>query len=271
MKIVCVGEITIDHYPDLNQSFVGGISLNFAVNAKRCGADSVSLVSSVGTDEGGRKVLAKLAKEGIDASHVAILPGETARIDIQVAAHGERAFPAGRFRRNVLNDLRLTENDLIFIQQHDILAFLYDHSQPDSPVNRAAAELDFDGKRVADFGDWTDYGGDYAPLLSSLESLDLAFVSGNQATVDYLLPFSRHLKGLIVITLGADGSAALMDGMPFFQPAQPIANPVDSTGCGDAFQAAFTVAYFRTASVKQALHRGTVQAATVIQHYGATN
>ena len=98
----------------------------------------------------------------------------------------------------------------------------------------------------------------------------LAFISGNQATIDFLLPFSRGLDGLIVVTLGAGGSVALVDGTPLFQPAQVVPNPVDSTGCGDAFQAAFTVAYLTTGSVEQALRRGTARAATVLQHYGAT-
>ena len=75
MKIVSVGESTIDHYLDLNRSFVGGISLNYAVNAKRCGAKVVSLVSSVGTDKAGQRVLEKLDKEGINASHIAPLAG----------------------------------------------------------------------------------------------------------------------------------------------------------------------------------------------------
>ncbi len=269
MKIVSVGEITIDHYLGLNRSFVGGISLNFAVNAKRCGADVVSLVSSVGADEGGRRVLEKLEREGINASHVAILPGETARIDIQVMAHGERVFPAGGFHRNVLDDLRLSDNDLAFIRHHDILAFLYDYSQPDSLGNRVMVKLDFDGKRVADFGDWADYGGDYDGLFSALETLDVAFISGGQVAVEAFLPVSRCCKGIIVVTLGAEGSAALVDGAPLFQPAQSVAALIDSTGCGDAFQAAFTVTYFRTNSVERALYQGAAQAATVLQHYGA--
>ena len=212
VKIVAVGEVMIDQYPNLNRSFVGGISLNMAVNAKRCGADAVSLVSCVGADEGGRRVFEKLAQEGIDASHVAVLAGETARIDIQVVAQGERLFPPGGFHRNVLLDLRLDESDLAFIGQHDVLAFLYDRSQPESPANRALEALDFDGMRVADFGDWADYAGDYDLLVSALEPLALAFISGNQATVDFLLPFSRGFDGLIVVTLGAGGSVALVDG-----------------------------------------------------------
>ena len=270
VKIVAVGEVMIDHYLNLNRSFVGGISLNMAVNAKRCGADAVSLVSCVGPDEGGRRVFEKLAQEGIDASHVAVLPGETACIDIQVLPQGERLFPPGSFHRNVLLDLRLSESDLAFIGQHEVLVFLYDRSQPESPANRALETLDFDGKRVADFGDWADYAGDYDLLVSALEPLALSFLSGNQATIDFLLPFSRGLDGLIVVTLGAAGSVALVNGAPLFQPAQVVPNPVDSTGCGDAFQAAFTVAYFTTGDVEQALRQGTARAATVLRHYGAT-
>jgi sugar/nucleoside kinase (ribokinase family) len=41
MKIAIIGEITMDHYPQQNRSFVGCISLNFAVQAKRCGAEQV--------------------------------------------------------------------------------------------------------------------------------------------------------------------------------------------------------------------------------------
>ena len=40
-------------------------------------------------------------------------------------------------------------------------------------------------------------------------------------------------------------------------------------GCGDAFQAAFTVAYAGGASIVVALHRGAKQAAIVVQQYGA--
>lgn len=270
MKLVSVGEITIDRYLGLNRSFVGGISLNFAVNAKRCGADAVSLVSCVGTDEGGRRVLEKLRLEGIDASHVAVLPGETAQIDIQVAAHGKRIFPPGGYHRNVLDSFRLDDADLAFIRQHDILAFPIDGREPAPLSDRMMAELDFDGKLVADFGDWADYVSDHDRLISSLEPLALAFVSGTRSTIESLLPVSRRYNGLIVVTLGADGSAALVNGTPVYQPAQFVPDPIDSTGCGDAFQAAFTVTYFRDGSVRQALRQGAAQAAKVLQHYGAT-
>ena len=269
MKIVSIGESTIDHYPDLNRSFVGGISLNFAVHARRCGADAVSLVSRVGRDEAGRCVYEKLEQERVDSSYVAMLAGETATCDIRVVDHGERVFPPGGYHRNVLADFRLTPEELRFIRQQDVLAVMYDGGQEGGFFHQVMAELDFDGKRVADFGDWAGYGDDHDALIASLTLTDLAFVSGPEAAIDTLRPISTRHDGLIVVTRGAEGSAALVEGVPIFQPARTVPTPVDSTGCGDAFQAAFTTVYFRTGSIEQALREGSDRAAEVLQHYGA--
>jgi sugar/nucleoside kinase (ribokinase family) len=78
MRVVAVGECTIDRYPALGAERVGGISLNFAVNARREGAERVSLVSATGTDAGAAAVRRKLAAEGIDASHLHVISGPTA-------------------------------------------------------------------------------------------------------------------------------------------------------------------------------------------------
>ena len=268
MKIVCVGEATVDHYLNLNQQFVGGISLNFAVHSKRCGAEQVSLVSCVGADEGGQRILEKLAQERVDASHVAVLPGETPRQEILIAAGGERVFPPGGFHSGVLANFRLGEAELNFIRQHNVLAApLYAQVEP--IFNQAIKAAGFQGKRAADFLDWADYERDYGRIIAYLNDLDLIFISGSQATIAALQPLSSHYRGLIVVTLGAAGSVALTNGRQVYQPALPVPLPLDTTGCGDAFQAAFTAAYFRTRDIQQALYQGARQAAYVIQHYGA--
>ncbi|MEP7346524.1 MAG: PfkB family carbohydrate kinase, partial [Gemmatimonadaceae bacterium] len=69
MKIVAVGECTRDRYVDRTVETVGGISLNFAVNARRCGAEHVAIVSCIGPDVAGDRIGAALAREGIDATH----------------------------------------------------------------------------------------------------------------------------------------------------------------------------------------------------------
>lgn len=269
MKLVSVGELTIDHYLNLNRTFVGGISLNFAVQAKRCGAEVVSLVSRVGTDVNGARALEKLTTEGVDMSHVAVVRGETANCFIELIDGVERSYPADGYHQNVLAGFELSVADCAFIRQHDVMVSHLDYSQSPTLFNQTMVELDFRGKRIADFGDWADYHGDHDTLIAYLDALDIAFVSGTQAAIDRLLPVSVRIGGLIVVTLGAAGSAALHSGRERFQPALAASVLLDTTGCGDAFQAAFTVKYLRTSSIEQALEHGAAQAAEVLQHYGA--
>jgi len=268
MKVVSVGEITIDRYLRQGISRVGGISLNFAVHARRSGAEVVSLVSCVGDDPAGARVLSALAREGVDSSRVAVWPGRTAEIDIVVTEDGERHFPAGGYRPNVLRQLRVTDDIRRFVSRHDIAAtYLGDDTPTD--VLEALLPLRQGGVTVVvDFGGWS--GGrrsraDY-PLF---DAVDLAFVSGDEATVRELAAADRRPGNLVVVTLGAAGSVALTPGGPLSRPALPVERPVDATGCGDAFQAAFTVSYYRDGDVGRALERGAGQAAGVLGHFGA--
>jgi fructoselysine 6-kinase len=268
MKIVSVGEITIDRYLRQNLSFVGGISLNFAVNAKRSGADKVSLVSCVGNGPEGAWVLETLAREQVDSSHVAVLEGKTAEIDIDVYDNAERVFPAVGYRANVLNRLRLTKAIEAFINRHDILVMGYDGHKPESLTNQLLHLPRDNGKRVVDFGDWST-GHKKELTTETFNHIDLAFFSGDEATLMNLLPLAETLECLLVVTMGAAGSVAFTPHGVLAQSAIQAGKPVDSTGCGDAFQAAFTVNYFRDGNIAAALSQGAFRAARVLNHYGA--
>jgi fructoselysine 6-kinase len=269
MNIVCVGECTIDRYLDLGIAHVGGISLNFAVNARRCGARQVALVSCVGDDAGGRLVLEKLAREQIDASCVARLHGLTASQNIRMAPVGERIFPPGGYQAGVLHEWSLGEVELAFLAGFDVLAVPV-FAQIEHITWAALQAPGFGGRRVADFLDGADRGPDLPELDRYFERLDIAFFSGDAAFVEELRPQSRAGRTVIVVTHGAAGSTALIGGEPLTHPAVAVATPIDTTGCGDAFQAAFTVRYLRTGDVRAALEAGAEQAALATRHYGAT-
>lgn len=270
MKVVCVGESTLDYYLDLSRGFVGGISLNFAVHSKRCGAERVALVSCVGSDPAGELVRQKLAREGIDTSHLYVQAGETARQNIIIMPGGERVFPPDGYTSGVLADFRLSTADLEFIQQFDIIvAPLFWQIEP--IFNSVMRELPLRGKRVVDFLDLADYGRDYRGMAALMKQLDLTFISGSRETVGILRPVSGEMEGIIVVTRGSEGSTALVRGQSFDQPALSVTAAADTTGCGDAFQAAFTVAYFSHGDVHLALQAGAKQAAEVLQYYGASD
>jgi fructoselysine 6-kinase len=272
MRIAAVGECTLDLYPELGAERVGGISLNFAVNARREGADQVFLVSGTGSDGRAAAVRQKLAVEGIDTRHLHSLAGATATQEIRLQAGGERVFPPGGYHPGVLADFRLSDADLALLRTVDAIAV---------PVFRplehlADAVLRMPGGhalRAADLLDGADLEPDFAGLGPLLEAFELLFVSGDEAMVDRLLPRSRASRSIIVVTQGAAGSCALVRGTRSCVPATPVplAACVDTTGCGDAFQAAFTVEYLRSRRIESALHAGARRAALVIRHLGATS
>ncbi|MEM7029478.1 MAG: PfkB family carbohydrate kinase [Chloroflexota bacterium] len=266
MKIVSIGEATIDRYIRQKQSFVGGIALNFAVHAKRCGADQVAFVSCIGNDDSGKWILDTLGKEQIDTTHLTVLPGETAECDISVTDDGERSFPG--YRVGVLKHLKLTKPIASFISQQDVVSTHYDGETQDSRTSQLI-NLSYPSlKRVVDFGDWSA-GKRKTISGETLDALDIAFFSGDSEAVDHLQSLAKQTSCLFIVTLGAAGSIALTQPEALFQPAIAADVLVDTTGCGDAFQAGFTVSYYREGDIAKALLNGATQAAQVLNHFGA--
>jgi fructoselysine 6-kinase len=165
-----------------------------------------------------------------------------------------------------LDQLQLTATAQQFISTYDIAATQWQGAGSDALLAQFL-QLPRQVKRVVDFGDW-QAGGTF-PLPTTLNALDLAFFSGDHTTVGFLEPLARQTDCLIVVTLGAGGSVALTAPHPHFQPALQVDPVVDSTGCGDAFQAAFTTSYFCDGDIPAALVCGAQQAAQVLQHFGS--
>ncbi len=268
MRIACIGECTNDFYLEQGQGYIGGISLNCAVHARRCGAQHVALVSCVGDDLPGQRARQRLVEEGIDISHLHTRPGRTPQQDIRLLPDGERVFPPGGYHLGVLQDFRLSADDLAFIRQHDVVDLaLFTQVQP--LFEQVLHDRGFTGRRAADLLDFGDYGRQYLRIADFMNALDLLFISGGEDTLAALAPLSRDFAGCLVVTMGVRGSAALVKGERYDQPALLASNPVAATGCGDAFRAAFSVCYFDGGEVRQALEHGARHAASVVQHFGA--
>ncbi len=272
MRLVSVGEITVDRYLRQDIETIGGISLNFAVHARRCAAQ-VALVSCVGDDEGGRRAIEHLRHEGVDCEHVATHDGATAHQDIIIAPDGERIFPPGGYGSGVLADWTPSAADLAFIHDHDVIVAPYFRQV--AHIFHAAMSINQGKKgehvwRVADFLDWNESQQNVAALQDAFPWLNIAFVSGNETTVKALQPLVRQHACILVVTLGAAGSVALRGDEVVRQDALAVVKALDTTGCGDAFGAAFTVDYCSHGDLQRALAAGAAQAATIIGQYGAS-
>ncbi len=272
MKLAAVGECTRDVYVGRRGATVGGISLNFAVQARQSlgPAGEVALVSCTGTDAAGDAVRETLARAGVDVSHLHTRPGSTATQRIDLEPGGERHFPDGGYDPGVLADFHLDGDDLAFIATREVVMAPY-FRQVAHLFRPAMAAAGPGTHRVGDFLDGADLGPGLAGIDDVLGLVDLAFISGDETTVSLLLPRSGPGGTTIVVTHGAGGSSALVGGRRVSVPAVPVPaeERVDTTGCGDAFQAAFTVAYFTRGDLMVALQEGSLAAAAVIRHVGA--
>jgi fructoselysine 6-kinase len=268
LTIVSIGEIAIDYYKQQNLKFIGGIGLNFAVNAKRSGEQRVSMVSCVGDGIMGSWALETLLEEKVDISHISIKKGKTAEIEVEIMENAERFFPAGGYKANVLGQLCITNAIQSFITGHDIMVTQFDGVNENSIVSQILKLQEDRTKCVVDFGDCSDVSDLRIPSKIFSE-IDLAFFSGNEDTVELLKPIIKNNNLLIVVTMGTNGSFAITKPKLYFQPAIKVSKMIDTNGCGDAFQAAFTNYYFRKKNISEALFQGANQAAKVLQHYGA--
>ena len=268
MKLVSVGSITRDYYPELDLTFVGGISYNFAIHARRCGAEEVTIISRLGQDEPALLARRKLAEAGINDRYVTNLPGLTGSIDIAFDEQGDRYFPAGSYHPNVLAGMTLTAAELAFVQTQDAYMTLYGQSSFRESFAQLAT-LPFAGLRAADFGDFSYHESDLPGLYAAMAQTDVAFISGQAADERRLPPLAASGETVVVLTHGATGSLARQGERRYQQPAIPVADVLDPTGCGDAFQAAFLVHYWRHRDLAAALHAGAHHATTVLHHYGA--
>lgn len=262
LAIAAVGEVCADLYEGDSRVFLGGISGNFARCAAEAGARA-SVFAAVGDDELGRALTALLGATRV-ASRVRVLPGATAVQRIRIAPDGERVFCG--FDAGVVADYTLTTDELAALARFDAVAV------PLAPeTERVVAQLATAGGQRALVGDVSrDSAGDdlCAWLAPRLPALAIAFVGGTAEDLEPLRALSERARALVVLTAGAAGAWALASGRVLHQPTV-AERVIDTTGCGDAFQAAFAVRHLTGASLDVALHAGARAAALVAAKRGA--
>jgi fructoselysine 6-kinase len=264
LSIAAVGEICADLYEGDDQTYLGGISANFARSAAAAGARAV-LFAAIGDDALGARLEALVAEspEPRIESRVRVLPGATAVQRIRVATDGERIFCG--FDAGVVTAYELTDAELADLARFDAIAVPLA-----TETEHVVRQLGLLAHRAL-IGDVSrdSAGGDLAAWLASrLGSLAIAFVGGTAADLEPLRVLSERTKSLVVLTAGPAGAWALASGHVVHQPS--IADRVvDTTGCGDAFQGAFTVSHLEGAPLEIALLAGARAAARVAAKRGA--
>ncbi|MEW5984174.1 MAG: PfkB family carbohydrate kinase [Acidobacteriota bacterium] len=250
----------------------GGAAANVAVWARRLGADA-RLVGKVGDDPLGELMCAHLRAEAAAGDLICVAGGLTTRVGILVSADGEHSFVIDHtkillFEEGDVPTSLLDGVDAVFFNGYDI--YLAGSAAFLTPVlgeaRRRHIPVAFD---PSSFTLIEAYGaerllGDVCPLdvLIANEDETRALAGGSGASA-----LTAHAS-LVVVKRGRDGAAAYGNGVWTREPSTPLA-AVDTTGAGDAFDAAFLVEWLESGDVDAALKAGNRLGAYVASHLGA--
>lgn len=260
LRLLGLGDNTVDTYVDRGVQFPGGNAVNVAVLARRLGAET-GYLGCIGSDEAGTLLLDALRQEGVDTAHCRLLPGENARAFIGHDGPDRRFLrsqPGVRGRWGGFSPA-----DLAYIAGFDLVhSSVYSELAGDlATIRQVARVLSYDFSER-----WTD-----ANLAATLPALDLAFLSfpagSDLECIALLERCVAHGARTAVVTRGTRGSVALSDGV-VHEHGISAARIVDTLGAGDGFIAAFLLRWLDGADLGAALAAGADQAATVCGYQG---
>jgi ribokinase len=287
--IVSLGDAALDVFvaPDLDavegsdvtgavRVLPGGSAANFAVWVARLGEHS-AMIGAVGDDYAGNFLRADLEREGV-AAYLRPVPAATAAIAVLVDSHGERTMITDRAAALLFTPAMLEPRMLPPGCHLHLPAYSLFVEPLSTAAIEAAARCGAGGGTIAvdtsSVGPLRTFGrerflhmlGDLAPDLLFANHAEAALLSGTEDPEQGSLILQRYAP-LVLWKLGADGVLARGDSVVRRPGLAVLA--LDSTGAGDAFAAAFTVAYRRGSGLEDAAARANRLAAAVVQHIGA--
>jgi ribokinase len=220
----------------------GGKGANQAVAAARLGSE-VTMIGCVGDDGFADEALAGLRLASVALDCIRRTAGATGVALICVDAAGENQIVVAPG-----SNLLLSPDDVVLPDVDGVLGQL---EIPPATVERAAQLAA--GRFFLNA----------APARPGAPEAEVTIV--NRYEFDALSP----RRGLVCLTLGAEGAVLLEDGKEVARAAPPPVESVDGTGAGDAFTACFVVSLLEGRSRQQALRRACVAGALAASRFGA--
>ncbi|MFT3809076.1 MAG: ribokinase [Micropepsaceae bacterium] len=229
----------------------GGKGANQALAAARLGAD-VWLSARVGNDANADAALRLLREAEVDLSHIrADDTAATGVALIAVSASGENQIVVAPGANATLtpDHMRLPPADALILQLEIPLETV------------SAAARDFHGFLALNLAP-------AAPLpAATLARADL--IVANEGEAAFYGEAIHAARGHVAITYGAKGAALFKQGKKIAEAAPPPITPVDTTGAGDTFVAALTLALLEGQSHEAALRFACAAGAVTATRAGA--
>ncbi len=260
LRLLGIGDNTVDLYLDEGMQYPGGNAVNVAVQAQRCGAVA-SYIGCFGDDALGALLRDSLQAEGVDVSHCRHHRGPNSWSRVR-HENGDRFFAGSN--PGVRASYQLAEADFVFMAEHDLV-----HTSVHSALDAEMPRLSAAAKLLS--YDYSEHW-ERPEAASTLRHVDIAFLSCPRRSIEACEALMRWCAAegpsVVVATRGAAGACVLHDGKMHARPIQPV-DVVDTLGAGDGFIAGFLVAYGSGLGIDAALAQGTSRAAQVCSFKGA--
>ncbi|CAH1652960.1 Ribokinase [Hyphomicrobiales bacterium] len=268
---------TVERFPHPGETITGadhvvaagGKGANQALAARRMGAE-VAFVGAAGTDNFADLALAHLHADGVHLDHVATADGVTGTAFITVDANGENQIVLSPGANAQVKAAALDE---IVTAAGDSLLTQGEVSMGETEKALAWAK----GRGMTRIFNLAPARPVSTKLLSLVDILivneeelrQVAERSGlHGGASDVVEKLASDLGLGVVVTLGAQGALAHVDGQTARCPGFPV-DPVDTTGAGDAFVGAFAAALDAGLRLEIAIRQGCAAGALACLKQGA--
>jgi pseudouridine kinase len=260
--------------PGRIRNSVGGVARNIAENLARLEVQTV-LLSAVGDDEEGRRVLAYSSAHGIDCSHVRIVPDAYTGVYMALLkSSGELLLALGDFEV-------MAAVDSAYLHEHeDLIAgaemVVLDTTLSDSALATLFEIAERDHVRVCADPTTPMLAGKLCPYLAQLhlivpnaaETAALCGLTQPATDRDSAISAARQLVSLgayiAVVTIGDQGLVYADGSVAGYIPAINT-TVVDSTGAGDALTGAVIFGLLNEVPLDEAMRLGVTAASLTLQ------
>jgi len=244
---------------------------NASVSAHRLGLNS-ALVTNLGDDYNGRKMLEALDKEGVDRDFIKVHEGKKSNYHYVLWYEEERTILVRHHEYDYnLPDIgkpkwiylsSLGENSLAF--HGEIAKYIKDNPEISLAFQPGTFQMRLGYEKLKDIYEVS------ALFFSNLQEAQ-RILGTDESDVKKLLESMRKLGPKIVVITDGPRGAYAYDGEDIWQmPMYPDpAPPVDRTGAGDSFSSTLTAALALGKTLPEALSYGPVNSMSVVQHIGA--
>lgn len=275
--------IAVDEMPKPGQTIIsksmeyipGGKGANQALAMARLGAE-VHMLGAVGCDENGRALVENLKKNGADVSGVSMIENRnTGEAVITVNKHGQNQIivipgtNAMVLPSTIDKNIDLIDKSDFVVLQLEIPIDTVEYAAEKAKamgrtviLNPAPAPLSMPDSLIRN----TDI---LIPNESELELLTGEEVNDEESAAAAAKKLIAMGVEKVIVTMGSKGALFVSRDDTFLSPCFEVGRVADTTGAGDCFVAAFSVALTKDYSYRKAVEFANMAASIAVTRKGA--